>query len=149
MDHADRAIAALQMYAEYAHRVDDGRIREWADIFAPEGVMIVRGETHSSPDGIYDYLTRARVDGEPSTARHLITNVRVEVDDDVARMRSDFTHVRVENGIATTEMVGAYNTQMRWVDVEWKFVRHEVSFLLDVPPRADADAASGPHVRQD
>jgi uncharacterized protein (TIGR02246 family) len=133
MDHPDRAIAALQMYAEYAHRVDDGRIREWADIFAPEGVMVVRGETHLGRDGIYDYLTRARVDGEPSKARHLITNIRVDVDGEFASMRSDFTHVRVEDGTATTEMVGAYNTTMRWIDEEWKFLRHEVSFLLDLP----------------
>ncbi|PBC35345.1 hypothetical protein CJ179_47945 [Rhodococcus sp. ACS1] len=124
---------ALQMYAEYAHRVDDGRIKDWSQIFAADGVMAVRGEEHVGPDGIYAYLTKARVDGEPSTARHLITNVRVDVDGDTADMRADFTHVRVADGSATTEMVGAYRTRMRWEDEEWKFVRHEVSFLLDLP----------------
>jgi len=124
---------ALQMYAEYAHRVDDGRIKEWSQIFAADGVMAVRGEEHVGPDGIYAYLTKARTDGEPSTARHLITNVRVDIEDGFANMRADFTHLRVTEGVATTEMVGAYRTRMRWECDEWKFVRHEVSFLLDLP----------------
>ncbi|PWU61065.1 hypothetical protein DLE60_07570 [Micromonospora globispora] len=128
-----RELMALQMYAEYAHRVDDGRIREWSELFADDGVMAVRGEEHVGPKGIYAYLTKARVDGEPSTARHLITNVRVDVDGDHAAMRADFTHLRVAGGLATTEMVGAYRTRMRWHSDEWKLVRHEVSFLLDLP----------------
>jgi 3-phenylpropionate/cinnamic acid dioxygenase small subunit len=128
-----KAFKALQMYAEYAHRVDDGRIGEWSKIFDDDGVMAVRGEEHHGPEGIYAYLTKARVDGVPSTARHLITNVRVDIDGDDATMRSDFTHVRVTDGVAVTEMVGAYRTTMRWRDDEWKFVRHEVTFLLDLP----------------
>lgn len=128
-----RLVSATQMYAEYAHRVDDGRIGAWSALFAPDGVMAVRGKEYVGPQGIYNYLAANRTDGEPSAARHLITNVRADVDGDTARLRADFTHLRVARGAAVTEMVGAYNSTLIWVNSEWKFSRHEVSFLLDLP----------------
>ena len=129
----DRLFSALQLYAEYAHRVDDGRIRDWSELFAADGVMVVRGQEHQGPGDIYAYLTKARIDGEPSQARHLITNVRVDVDNDMASLRADFTHVRRVEDRAVIEMIGRYDSKALWTDGGWRFTHHEVSFLLDAP----------------
>lgn len=125
-----RESQAMQLYAEYAHRIDDGRIKEWSELFADDCVLAVRGEEYVGPEAIYAHMTKRRVDGEPSTGRHLIMNIRADLDGDTAVMRADFMHVRVIDDEAVTEMLGVYRSCLRWQDDCWKFARHDVNFLL-------------------
>jgi hypothetical protein len=126
-----REIAIHKLYAEYAHRVDDGDIKGWSQLWAADGTMVVRGNTHQGPDGVYHYLADARGDGVDPLARHFILNVEPTVNGDTARVIADFAHIVASSVGAGLEMVGRYQSDLVWEDDRWKFKRHEVILLVD------------------
>jgi hypothetical protein len=128
---ADRRIAAHEMLAEYAHRVDSGNLRPWSELFAPDGVMAVRGEEFHGPEGVYGFITRGRAEGVPSLGRHIITNIETSVDGDSATVSADFLHVSATAAGAIVEMLGNYYCTLTWQSGRWLFARHEAVFLVD------------------
>jgi len=100
-------LAALRAYAAYAHRIDDGDIRAWAELFTEDGVMRVRGNDLVGHDGLYTAMATARKDGVRSLGRHLIMNVEVHrADETGADAEADFLHVMAGSGGAYIEMMG-------------------------------------------
>jgi hypothetical protein len=135
-----RELAVHKLYAEYAHRVDDGDIRAWSQLWTETGAMIVRGNTHQNREGVYNYLAGARGDGVDPLARHFVLNVEPTLSGDTAHVVADFTHIVASSVGAGIEMVGRYISDLVWQDGRWWFDRHEVVLLVD---RRDASKPIG------
>jgi hypothetical protein len=72
-------------------------------------------------------LARIYDDGTPRT-RHVITNLTMEVDGDVASARSYLTvfqEVPVGSGALQPILVGGYEDEFRRVDGVWRFARRQ------------------------
>lgn len=127
-----RELSVHRLYAEYAHRVDDGDLRGWSLLFAEDGVMSIRGAEHAGPSALHALMASGREEGVRSLGRHLIMNVEVtSIENGVATAEADFLHVVAGSGGAYIEMIGRYASRMTWVDELWKFARHEVRLLVD------------------
>jgi hypothetical protein len=122
----------MRAYTAYAHRIDDGDIRAWSELFASDGVMSVRGNEPTGPEALYQLMASARQEGVRSLGRHLILNIEVtEATEETAYAVADFLHVMAGSGGAYIEMIGRYQTRFIRVDGDYRFQRHEVHLLVD------------------
>jgi ketosteroid isomerase-like protein len=124
-------LAAQQLYAEYSYRVDNGQLARWADLFTVDAVMNIRGEDVVGRSELHKWITQNRVEGVPSPSNHIVTNLYVEVDGDVATMRSLFSMVQVVNHEAVTIALGEYKSRAQWEMDQWRIAHHHVRFSLD------------------
>lgn len=122
----------MRAYTAYAHRIDDGDIRGWSQLFTDDGVMSVRGKESQGPDALYGLMASARKEGVRSLGRHLILNIEVAAATaSAATAEADFLHVVAGSGGAYIEMIGRYRTSFTRVGDHYKFLRHEVHLLVD------------------
>ena len=119
-------------YAAYAHRIDDGDLRGWSQLFTDDGIMSVRGKDIVGPEALYQLMVPVRKERARSLFRHLVMNIEVhDASETQAHAVADFLHVGAGTGGAYTEMIGRYNTEFARIDGTWKFHRHAVELLVD------------------
>lgn len=122
------AEALDRLIARYAHTLDDGRWDEFADLWAPEADLVLRGTTTHGRGAI-----RAAVEASQPPerrGRHHVVNVELEIDGDRARGVSDFVlFVRAVDGPPQPRFVGRYDDTMTRVDGVWRFARREITFF--------------------
>lgn len=122
MAAAEEAIRAL--VHRYAELIDAGDLDGVAALFAHATWRstgrreVLRGpaEARRAYDGVILYE-----DGTPST-KHVVTNVVVEIDGDVARARSSFTVFQARPDFPLQPIVcGRYEDRFERVDGAWRF----------------------------
>lgn len=83
--------AIRRLVYAYVEAADRGRSRDLADLFAPDGVLEIVGESfdsgvHAGPQAIFDRLERSRADLAATMKvpllRHHVSSLRVTVADD-------------------------------------------------------------------
>jgi uncharacterized protein (TIGR02246 family) len=120
--------AIRETIARYAHHADSGRFEELAALFAPEGVLEVRGEPPlAGRDAIRDYLNGVGVDLAAATSapmiRHHTSSVSIDVEDhDAARAECYFLAI-TEHGV---DHWGRYRDDFVRVDGAWLFAHRRV-----------------------
>lgn len=125
-------LAVLRAYAAYAHRIDDGDIRAWTELFDEGGVMRVRGAALKGREALYAAMAASRMDGVRSRGRHLIMNIEVtRADSAGAVATADFLHVMSGTGGAYIEMIGRYDSRFVREGDGYAFVEHSVNILVD------------------
>lgn len=131
-DHTtDRATdheALTRLIARYCHCLDDGRWDEFADLWAPDAQLLLRGETTHGRDAI-----RAAVESSQPPerrGRHLALNVELDIDGDTADGLCDFVFfVRSSEGRPKPLFLGRYVDAMVRTEGTWRFARRQISFF--------------------
>jgi 3-phenylpropionate/cinnamic acid dioxygenase small subunit len=114
--------------ARYAHYVDGGRFDELVDLFVPDGVLEVEGESsHRGRDAIRAFVAGVGHDIAASTGvpriRHHVGNVLVELEGaERARARSYFLAV-TNSGV---DHWGRYRDQLVPSGGQWRFALRQV-----------------------
>jgi uncharacterized protein (TIGR02246 family) len=117
--------AIRETIASYAHHADSGRFEELADLFAPDGVLEVRGEPPIvGREAIRAFLTGVGVSlagaSEVPIIRHHVSNVTIElIGPDEARAACYFLAI-TEHGL---DHWGRYRDHLVRIDDRWRF-RH-------------------------
>jgi len=134
MDPYDVTAITNELF-RYAELIDAGRFTEIGELMehctfrygtqgapGPAGAAAI-AESYRSSVTIYS-------DGTPRT-RHLTTNPIVEIDGDVARVRSVYTVLQqVEGSPMQTTITGRYHDTLTRIDGRWRFT--ERTFLVDL-----------------
>ena len=132
---ADDATAITNELFRYAELIDAGRFTEVGELMehctfrygdrgapGPAGAAAIAESYRSS--------VMVHPDGTPRT-RHLTTNPIVELDGDVARVRSVYTVLQqVEGSPMQTIISGRYHDTLERIDGRWRFT--ERCFLVDL-----------------
>jgi len=114
-----------EVLAAYCHRCDDGDFTTLADLFAPEGAFVYRGEVASGRSAVERWFEAAQ--GRPSQrGRHLTVNTVVDLQGDRAKVLSDFLFLRCVDGTVTPAVVGRYQDDFARVGGQWLIERREV-----------------------
>jgi uncharacterized protein (TIGR02246 family) len=115
--------AIRETIASYAHHADSGRFEELADLFAPDGVLEVRGEPPiAGREAIRAFLTGVGVSladaSDVPIIRHHVSNVTIElIGPDEARGACYFLAI-TEHGL---DHWGRYRDHFVRVDGRWLF----------------------------
>ncbi len=127
---ADSARTIENLLYTYAERIDAGDFEGVADLFA-------RGRIAATPDAgpdatmegrdavlaMYEGTTRRYENGTPLT-KHVITNARIEVDEDAgtAKARTNYTVLQATDVLALQPIIaGHYLDTFHVVDGAWHF----------------------------
>ena len=134
MDPYDVTAITNELF-RYAELIDAGRFTEIGELMEH---CTFRYGTHGAPGPAgaaaiaesYRSSVMIYPDGTPRT-RHLTTNPIVEIDGDVARVRSVYTVLQqVEGSPMQTIITGRYHDTLTRIDGRWRFT--ERTFLVDL-----------------
>jgi ketosteroid isomerase-like protein len=137
MGHYTPSEAVATLIYRYAELIDAGDFSGVADLFADATLTFEGfGEAVTGRDAVqslYERTTRRYEDGTPRT-KHVMTNVRVDVEEDgtSATSRSYFTVLQAVTGALTLQPViaGRYRNAYACVDSEWQFTA--VHIIIDL-----------------
>lgn len=132
---ADDATAIANELFRYAELIDAGRFTEVGDLlehctlrYGTDGAPGPSGAAAIAESYRSTVITYA--DGTPRT-RHITSNPIIEVDGDVARVRSVYTVLQQAPDSPLEAVIsGRYHDTLRRIDGRWRFV--ERSFLVDL-----------------
>ena len=134
MDPYDATAIANELY-RYAELIDAGRFTELGELMEH---CTIRYGTHGAPGPTgasaiaesYRSTVVTYADGTPGT-RHVTSNPIIEVDGDVARVRSVYTVLQqTPDSPMQTIISGRYHDTLRRIDGRWRFI--ERCFLVDL-----------------
>src|SRR5262245_8159035 len=103
------------LFARFCHFIDTGAVDEWVALYADDGVFMAG----SDPIKGYEALTAFAKGIEPGTMHHLVMNLAIDVDGDVASCRSSL--VLMINGAVAT--AGRTADDLVRVDGGWRITR--------------------------
>lgn len=117
--------AIRELVASYAHCADTGRFEDLAALFAPDGVLEVRGAngaTLPGRDAIRAFLTGVGADlaGDTSVPiiRHHVSNLTITVDSPQAATGACYFLAVTEHGV---DHWGRYRDTYVCIDDRWRF----------------------------
>lgn len=123
--YAEDVVAIHQLLARYAHAIDSGNGKAWAETF--------------TEDGVFEYVDRRKAVGRtqiaavvrtgnrPYTSRHMAQNELIKIDGDTATLKAYLIVTRGTDIIVT----GNYDDKLKRVNGEWLF--SERHFTDDKP----------------
>lgn len=131
--YAEDVTAIHQLLARYAHAIDSGNGKAWAETF--------------TEDGVFEYVDRRRAVGRaaiaavvgtrrPYASRHMAQNALITVDGDTATMKA---YLIVTRGTQIT-VTGGYEDKLRRVNGAWLFSERR---FTDDKPVAPAQPPQG------
>lgn len=87
-----------QLYGGQSHCIDEGRARDWADTFTPDGEF--HSPSYPAPVTGTEALTRFAADfaAQPGVTRHVLTNIHVAPSGDGLLVRAYLQIVRTLPG---------------------------------------------------
>ncbi len=117
-----------ELYARYAHTIDDGRFEEWIECFTEDGVFeSPRFGKHSGRDGLRRFAAIYKESLGGAKPFHQITNVMFKVEGDRARGSCYLTYYHCKDGKTALSAAGHYTDQLRKSDGQWRFESRKVS----------------------
>ncbi|GAB3367966.1 nuclear transport factor 2 family protein [Amycolatopsis echigonensis] len=141
----DDRIAITDLLFAYNVAVDALDIDGWAACFTPDGVFYGAYDTFRATEDKERFAEHAReleAAGMPRM-RHFLSNIRIDIDGDEARVHSFFQIIATPSASASSiAMVGEYTDRLRRVEGRWLFVERRV--LTDgSEASADGHATAG------
>jgi 3-phenylpropionate/cinnamic acid dioxygenase small subunit len=117
-----------ELYARYAHTIDNGRFNEWIDCFTEDGVFeSPRFGKHSGREGLRRFSAIYKDSLGGAKPFHQMTNVIFKIDGDQASGGCYLTYYHCKDGKAALSAAGNYTDQLRKVGGEWRFQSRRVS----------------------
>lgn len=123
MDVAARSWMVNNLWASYAHRIDDGDAASWANLFDESAVLRLPSRTYLGRNQIYEYARQR----EAAAGRHLVTNIEttfVPHDNTRANVIADFMFVSVTEPAPKVSSIGQYRSSLLWCGTHWLIIDH-------------------------
>lgn len=124
---AELMASAHRVWAEYAHRIDDGSATagRWSELFTEDAVMEVRGAVMHGRAEILGYAERT---APARSGRHLVVNIEMEISADTthATVVSDFLHLSRVDDVLVIDTMGRYRSTLRREGDRWLIATHAV-----------------------
>ena len=113
--YTEDVVAIHQLLARYAHAIDSGNGKEWAETFTEDGVFENVGKRRAV--GRAQIALVVRTGNRPYTTRHMAQNALIKVEGDTATMKA---YLIVTRGTETID-TGGYEDKLKRVNGEWLF----------------------------
>jgi uncharacterized protein (TIGR02246 family) len=121
----DDIIEITQLYARYAHAVDDGDGKAFAHCFVADGALNVgHGEPITGRETLEGFASA--LPSQLPGIRHVVTNILLDGDGDEATGAAYLT-VYVGGAQPKLVMTGRYRDQLRRDGGSWAFVRRDLT----------------------
>jgi 3-phenylpropionate/cinnamic acid dioxygenase small subunit len=111
-----------QLYAHYSWTLDEKHHEEWLECFTEDGVM--EGPTfgrHAGREELRQFIAKYKAASGMFQVRHIISNIRVEIQGDSAVGSCYVLHYRTHRGRTELNAIGGYRDQLRKVNGRWLF----------------------------
>ena len=120
--------AIRRLLVDYCHLIDDGRFDEWILLFNEDIVFTVMGNRLVGRAELRGFIEPSQQEGD--RGRHLLSEPRIDLDGDTARVTTDYAFVSRSNTILST---GRYFDTVRRAKDRWCFSSREIVFTGDTP----------------
>lgn len=121
-------LAVQATLARYCHRCDDADFAGVVALFTPDGVLTHGDRSVRGPEALLEYFQSMQ--GRPEQrGRHLMGNVVVRSDGDVARSISDYVFFRFGSRGLVPAIVGRYHDELVRLGGEWRIARRDAMRL--------------------
>lgn len=128
----------LRLLAQYNRHLDDGRIDELVELFAPDARLKSMGKDAVGRAAIADFYGSGSPRAGTVSGQHVLSNILIEWDGDEPRAVSDFTLIRRNAaGVSNVVLAGRYIDRFTRSPAGWRFKFREAVALA----RPDADPA--------
>ncbi|MEI8056545.1 MAG: nuclear transport factor 2 family protein [Actinomycetes bacterium] len=144
IDYAART-AVLELYAAYAHTLDDGLVDEWAECFTVEGrletsrPLVVEGRKNLVE------LGRLWLAAQPGQTRHCSWHHQLTQDGDRIRGRCSAALLQTTESGVSIVFTATYRDLFAFEDDAWRIVERYV--LMDQPGVTPVLDTAAPHLR--
>ncbi len=117
------------LQARYAVTVDENKGDEWADCFTTDGVFTSSHQgSFKGVDALRTYCHDYHTYLNGRQARHVISNVSVEIDGDNARGTTYLTLYETTERVTTLVAIGQYHDIYLRHEGKWRFASREIIF---------------------
>jgi uncharacterized protein (TIGR02246 family) len=116
------------LYARYAHTIDNGRFDEWIECFTEDGVFeSPRFGRHAGRDGLRRFAAIYKESLGGAKPFHQMTNVLFAVHGERATGCCYLTYYHCKDGHAALSAAGHYTDSLRKVNGAWRFESRKVT----------------------
>jgi ketosteroid isomerase-like protein len=116
-----------ELYARYAHTIDNGQWNEWLDCFTEDGVFeSSRFGRHAGREGLRRFTAIYKESLGGAKPIHMMTNIAFSVNGDVATGGCYLAYFHCLNGKGVLSAIGHYTDRLRKVGGQWKFESRQV-----------------------
>jgi 3-phenylpropionate/cinnamic acid dioxygenase small subunit len=123
----DRA-EILDLYARYAHSIDDARFDEWLDCFTADGIFeSARFGRHAGRDALRRFCALYKESWQGAQVRHHMSTITFAVDGDRATGACYLSYYHCKDGKIEVAAVGHYADRLRKEAGRWRFEHRKVS----------------------
>jgi hypothetical protein len=123
-------LAIERLYSAYNRYIDGGRIEEWVELFAPDG-MYVSSQTYAGRADLAQF-GRKRAESQSTlpyrNAQHWNGNLMLEPDGEIVRGSCYLVRFAVDRETGSKQLVtlGSYEDEIVRFDGSWVFARRQV-----------------------
>jgi SnoaL-like domain len=111
-----------ELYAHYAHAIDNGKFDEWINCFTEDGIFeSPRFGKHQGREGLRRFTAIYKENLGGAKPFHQMTNLTFDLDGDQGKGCCYLTYYHCKNGKASLSAAGHYTDKLRKVNGEWKF----------------------------
>jgi 3-phenylpropionate/cinnamic acid dioxygenase small subunit len=110
------------LYARYAHAIDEGHFAEWASCFTDDGLFVAeplgRFVGHAA---LVEMARDFRTSLKGAQQRHIMDNVSFTLEGDRGTGTCNLTHFITRDGVTELVGVGVYHDKLKKVGGQWRF----------------------------
>ena len=114
-----------RLMADYCHRVDDGDIEAWLELFDGDAEVQFGRRVHTGHAEIRTWIEETRAAATAPT-RHHISNAAIDVDGDTATSVSDWILVAAPSNVVAC---GRYDDAFTRAGGTWRIARRGITML--------------------
>ncbi len=123
----DRA-EILDLYARYAHSIDDARFDEWLDCFTSDGVFeSARFGRHAGREALRKFCAMYQESWQGAQVRHHMSTIAFSVDGEHGTGACYLSYYHCKDGRIAVSAVGHYSDTLRKDGGRWKFASRKVA----------------------
>jgi 3-phenylpropionate/cinnamic acid dioxygenase small subunit len=123
-----------ELYARYAHTIDEGQFEQWADCFTDDGVFDTRElGRFVGRDALLKMARDYRAGLNGAQQRHIIDNVSFSLEGGQGTGTCNLSHFVTRDGVTQLTGVGVYRDLLRKVNGNWRFESRIVGFDTEAP----------------
>ena len=120
--------AIRELYAQYAHTLDNGRYEDWLGCFTPEGSFeSPRFGRYAGGDGLKKFVAVYKDSLGGAKPMHFMSNVTFAIEGDTAKGGCYLAYFHCKDGKAELSAVAHYIDTLRKVGGEWRFESRKVA----------------------
>jgi 3-phenylpropionate/cinnamic acid dioxygenase small subunit len=129
MSNPEDRESVRELYARYAHTIDEGHFEEWAACFTEDGVFEEKElGRFAGREALIAMAQDFRAGLDGAQQRHIIDNVSFQLEGDRGVGTCNLTHHVTRGGLTELTGVGVYHDKLRKVNGQWRFESRLVLF---------------------